>query len=126
MKQKFLLPVILIVAAIGVYWYFGMKEPGQTQQEQSKNQQPTKQIQQSQETPEDETTKVEEVPNALEGELKISNDKKRGNYMLLLNDSDRIIYLNTGRDYSDLVGKQVSVAIEGSLDDFRLVDIKVK
>jgi hypothetical protein len=44
--------------------------------------------------------------------------------MLLLSDSDRIIYLYTSRDYSALLGKNVMVTIDGSLDDFRLVDIK--
>jgi hypothetical protein len=66
---------------------------------------------------------VEEVPNAIKGELQRSNDSRRGNLMLLLDEEDRIIYLNTSRDYSDLIGKHVQVNIEGSLDDFRLVDI---
>jgi hypothetical protein len=45
---------------------------------------------------------------------------------LLLKDSDKVIYLNTSRDFSSLTGKQVIVTIDGSQDDFRLVDIKAK
>jgi len=58
------------------------------------------------------------------GELRISNDKSRGNLMLMLEDSDRIIYINTSRDYNSLMGKSVAVTYEGSLDSFTLIDIQ--
>jgi hypothetical protein len=115
--KKIIILLFAVAVGLGAYWFFSMSD----------DQAPTQDTQQNEtETKNDEQTKVEEVPNALEGELKVSTDKKRGNYMLLLNDSDRIIYLNTSRDFSSLVGKQVLISIDGSLDDFRLIDIKAK
>ena len=60
----------------------------------------------------------------LQGTLKISDDLRRGNLMLVT--SERAIYLFTSRDYSSLLDKQVTVEIEGTLENFRLVDIKAK
>lgn len=60
----------------------------------------------------------------LEGELKISDDAKRGNLMLIM--QDRTVYIFTGRDYSGLLNKQVQLQIDGSLENFRLIDIKAK
>jgi hypothetical protein len=120
MKPKYIL-ILLVVALVACGWLLWGRDDGETDSStggssnSSQNQQGG-----------NGDTAVEEVPNALEGELRVSTDKRRGNLMLLMNDSDRIIYLNTSRDFSALVGKQVSVSIEGSLDDFRLIDIKAK
>ncbi len=62
--------------------------------------------------------------NNLEGQLKISDDAKRGNLMLVM--EDRTIYIFTARDYSPLLDKQVKLQIDGSPENFRLVDIKLK
>jgi hypothetical protein len=116
MKLKYIFAVfVLAVVGFGV-WYFSKPsvEPINNQENTLTPQPPGQST----------GDVVEEVPNALEGELRDSSDKRRGNLMLLLKDSDRIIYLNTSRDFSQLIGKQVSVSIEGSLDDFRLLDIK--
>ncbi len=116
MKIKFVVFLVLIAAVALAIWRFssqpeiGVDEPKDAAPVQNKPQS-------------DQPAVVEEVPNALNGELQNSSDPKRGNLMLLLQDSDRIIYLHTSRDYSALVGKQVQVMIDGSLDDFRLVDI---
>lgn len=117
MKSKYIIIIfVLVLIGFGV-WYF--KKPATDTPDTSDRLVPP-----TQQTEQEGGTVVEEVPNAFEGELKTSNDNRRGNLMLLLKDSDRIIYLNTSRDFSSLVGKQVSVSIEGSLDDFRLLDIK--
>lgn len=62
--------------------------------------------------------------NFLEGTLKISNDQSRGNLMLELMNSDRIIYLRTSRDFSGLLNQLVAVQIEGTIDYFSLIDIQ--
>ena len=62
--------------------------------------------------------------NNLEGQLKISDDAKRGNLMLIM--EDRTIYIFTARDYSQLLDKKVKLQIDGSLENFRLIDIKLK
>lgn len=121
MKSKNILILIILLAAAGVVWFMMSGDSQNTADEENDNNAP-----QSQEAAPNKSNEVivEEVPNSLEGELKNSSDKRRGNYMLLLQNSDRIIYLNTSRDYSSLVGKSVRADIEGSMDDFRLVDIK--
>jgi hypothetical protein len=119
MKPKNILLFLVLLGAGLAVWFF--VKPSSTKAPANED------TQQSQEQGnKDGDTVVEEIPNALEGELKASNDKRRGNLMLLLKDSDRVIYLNTSRDFSQLIGKQVSVSIEGSLDDFRLLDIKAQ
>src|SRR3989344_6802900 len=70
----------------------------------------------------DEKEAPSETPGVLEGTLKISDDLKRGNLMLVA--SERIIYLFTSRDYSALLDKKVRLEIEGTLENFSLVDIK--
>ena len=69
-------------------------------------------------------TPVPSGEQKLQGSLKISDDLRRGNLMLVT--SERAIYLFTSRDYSSLLDKQVTVEIEGTLENFRLVDIKAK
>jgi hypothetical protein len=122
MKAKIFVWLIVLILIIGGVWYFGIKEKTPESAEQEDKSLIKNNIGQ------DNTSEVttEEIPNSLVGELKVSNDKRRGNLMLLLENSDRIIYLNTSRDFSSLVGEQVIVTIDGSLDDFRLVDIKEK
>jgi hypothetical protein len=130
-----LLVLLVILAVVSGIWYLRSDEAeepekkGTTQQQNNTSTPSTSNSSDSSapdvmiEEDEDTETVVEEVPNGLQGELRASNDSNRGNIMLLLNDSDRIIYLNTARDYSALFGKNVLVKIDGSMDDFRLVDI---
>lgn len=123
MKSKNII-LILILAVVG-FAAWAMFNSGNTE-EAGKSDTNSPENTQAVPSEGDSEVMVEEVPNGFEGELKASSDKRRGNLMLLLKDSDRIIYLNTSRDYSSLIGKQVKVDIEGSLDDFRLVDIKAQ
>ena len=56
-----------------------------------------------------------------EGTLKTSDNSGKGNYMLVTDKG--IIYINTSRDFSSLVGQKVKVGYEGTLENFRLGDI---
>jgi uncharacterized protein YpmB len=104
--------VIIIFVVVGVIFFQDKK------QEAPSNSQPDNQtpIQEDQQQPK---------ANVLEGTLKTSTDSARGNLMLELLNSDRIIYLRTSRDFSSFVGKDVAVTIDGTIDKFTLVDIQL-
>jgi polysaccharide deacetylase 2 family uncharacterized protein YibQ len=55
------------------------------------------------------------------GTLQSSDNPAIGNLMLV--QEDRNVYLFTSRDYSELLGQEVELKVEGSLERFRLVDI---
>ena len=59
---------------------------------------------------------------ALEGVLWSSDDKAKGDLMLV--SSTATVYIKTSRDFSDLVGKHVLVSIDGTLDSFTLLYIE--
>ncbi len=56
-----------------------------------------------------------------QGILKVSDNPKKGNLMLVMEKTT--VYINTSRDYSDLIGRQVNVSYEGTVDSFQLGDI---
>jgi len=60
--------------------------------------------------------------NILEGVLWSSNDETKGNLMLVNNDTT--IYIKTSRDFSDLTGKYVIASVDGTLDNFTLLNIE--
>lgn len=62
--------------------------------------------------------------NYLEGVLHNSEDSNRGNLKLISKLGD--IYLRTSRDFSSLVGFQVLVLINGTHENFELLDIQAK
>jgi len=55
------------------------------------------------------------------GILQESDNQAIGNLMLV--QEGRNVYLFTSRDYSSLIGQEVKLVVEGSLERFRLVDI---
>lgn len=57
-----------------------------------------------------------------QGTLKISDDTTKGNFVLVM--PDHAIYIRTSRDYSELVGKEVTVSYTGTLENFILMDIE--
>ncbi|HXK41179.1 MAG TPA: hypothetical protein VJ046_03745 [Candidatus Paceibacterota bacterium] len=59
---------------------------------------------------------------ALEGVLWSSDDEAKGNLMLVKNNAT--IYIRTSRDFSGLVGKYVIASIDGTLDNFTLLNIE--
>ena len=58
------------------------------------------------------------------GKLEKSSDTKRGSLMLIMQDSDRTVFINTSRDYSALIGKDVKVTIDGDFSGFTLLNIE--
>jgi hypothetical protein len=66
----------------------------------------------------------EKNQNVLSGTLKISDNLKRGNLMLI--SGDHAYYIYTSRDYSSLLDKQVKVSFKGTLDNFSLDNITSK
>ena len=62
------------------------------------------------------------IGNYLEGQLKNSDDLNRGN--LKLTSSLGEIYIRTARDFSSLIGFDVLMTIEGTLDKFTLLNIE--
>lgn len=69
----------------------------------------------------DNNIAVEKV-GTLEGVLWLSDNEVRGNLMLV--NQYAIIYLKTSRDFSDLVGKYVIASVDGTLDNFALLNIE--
>ena len=65
---------------------------------------------------------VGEPIDTREGALWSSDDETKGNLMLITGDAT--IYVSTSRDFSKLVGKDVVVSIEGTLDNFTLLNIE--
>jgi hypothetical protein len=62
--------------------------------------------------------------SAWQGTLMTSNNSAKGKYMISV--SGHSIYLNTGRDYSQLLGKTVNVNYTGTMDSFTLDNITAK
>lgn len=59
--------------------------------------------------------------NTFEGILWPSDNESKGN--LMLTSPNATIYIKTSRDFSALTGKEVLVSINGTLDNFTLLDI---
>ncbi|MEK7617518.1 MAG: hypothetical protein AAB410_00030 [Patescibacteria group bacterium] len=114
------LPTIAVLAIVvtlgGIQYYKNQKPANEEQDRQTDNRQNLS-------VPGSKTDSPK-PSGMLEGVLKISDDLKRGNLMLV--QADHIVYLFTSRDYSQLFEKEVKVEIDGSLENFRLVDIKEK
>lgn len=65
-----------------------------------------------------------EGANIWEGTLKTSDNEAKGN--LMLQTKERVIYIKTSRDFSDLLDKEVAVTYQGGFEEFILGDIKAK
>lgn len=75
-------------------------------------------------TPVEDSVSYEFTGNSVDGTLQNSDDINRGNLKLV--SSLGVIYLRTQRDFQSMVGSEVSVLIDGTLDAFKLVDIVKK
>ena len=115
--SKYLPPavVVLVILIIAGVQLFKQNKP-------ASDESPAGEQQQNGENDEKET--LTGAPGAFEGTLKISDNLKRGNLMLIT--PERAIYLFTSRDYSALLDKEVHLEIEGTLENFSLVDIRAK
>ncbi|MGE5298093.1 MAG: hypothetical protein ACM3KM_02945 [Acidobacteriaceae bacterium] len=116
MKKTYWITAIIVVAVIVAGYFVFVKKgvkneenPGQNQeQQQSKN---------------DEN---KPAGTFWTGQLKASDNEKKGNLMLFMPQEDQTIYIHTSRDYSALLDKDVYVTYEGDLTNFKLLDIKAK
>lgn len=73
------------------------------------------------ETEQNNTTDKKSI-NALEGTLWPSDNKTKGNLMLV--GKNATVYIRTSRDFSDLVGKYIIASINGTLENFTLLNIE--
>lgn len=64
--------------------------------------------------------------NAWLGTLRESDSKSRGNLMLEWQTGKPPVYINTSRDFSQFIGREVIVTFEGDQKEFRLLDIQAK
>mgnify|MGYP001567969249 CR=1 FL=1 len=60
--------------------------------------------------------------NMLEGVLWSSDDDTKGNFMLVT--GNKTIYIKTSRKFNELAGKNVIVSIDGTPDNFTLLNIE--
>ena len=66
--------------------------------------------------------------NSWEGKLQVSDNATRGSLLLMtqVNGRPTNIYIRTARDFGALVGKDVIVTYDGTLDKFVLLNIVAK
>lgn len=105
---------IIIVIVAGVQYFKNQKPANETQNQNARQEQNQK----------NSAGGNPAAASGLEGVLKISDNLKRGNLMVVM--AERVVYLFTSRDYSKLLNKEVKVVIDGTLENFRLVDIVAK
>lgn len=65
---------------------------------------------------------VSQPVNTLEGALWTSDNTAKGNLMLTNNYAT--IYIKTAREFNNLVGKNVIVTVDGTIDKFTLLNIE--
>ena len=116
MRNKFY--YLVLVAGIGLITFSMVRKQSQNTDVLGANKDDVKK--------QEDVTVKENFPGKsyLEGVLYKSEEPRRGNLKLLSNDGD--IYLRTSRDFSALLGLQVLVIVNGTKDNFELVDIQSK
>lgn len=67
-------------------------------------------------------TVIKKSSNTLEGVLWSSDNIAKGNLMLVT--ANTTIYINTSRKFNELAGKNVVVSIDGTPDNFTLLNIE--
>lgn len=122
-NQKIAVAAIVVIALIAA-WQLG-KKPASDQNE-NQNQEIGNQIEESDKTP-TQTPSTTPTPTTQaefwEGTLLQSDNTNKGNYKLQT--KDHVLYLRTSRDFSSMLGKEVKVSYEGTLENFVLGDIDI-
>lgn len=108
---------VVILGLLASIYYFGSSKPEQSQNPNT----PAPQSQSQEESEDDMEQQESDLENTWEGVLKLSDNSKKGNLMLVM--GKQVIYINTSRDYSSLLEKEVRVIYDGTLENFRLGDI---
>lgn len=137
-NQKIAIAVIVVIALIAA-WQLGKKpspqsgeDQNQTYNEQTGDENAQPAITGGENTPEPEPTGSmaggengqATSGNTWQGVLKQSDNAAKGN--LMINVDGHLVYIRTSRDYSSLIGKEVKVTYQGTLDNFTLGDITAK
>lgn len=121
-KYKSYIVTAVVVVALAAIWQFS-KEPVKNTGESRNQEQKTNNTNETVK-PANNTSEETSMDKVWEGTLTVSDNQAKGN--LKLTTKDRVIYIKTSRDYSALIGKQVKVSYEGTLESFRLGDIVAK
>ena len=122
-NQKIAVGVIVLIALIAA-WQLG-KKPAATDNE-NQNQEQTQNSNENTNKPASSPTPTSQTTmsgNMWEGTLLATDNTNKGNYRLQT--KDHLLYLRTSRDFSSMVGKEVKVSYEGTLDSFVLGNIDV-
>lgn len=118
--------LVLVVVGLGwAVWHYVVNSEGETPYWE-KIKDTVKQDDKKTETKDDTNTEDSAAGTVWMGRLEKSSDPKRGNYMLTLQDSDRVVFINTSRDYSAFEGKDVKVQVDGDFSGFSLLDIQAQ
>lgn len=105
--------VAIIIVILGGIWFF-----------KNKDEYTPSKANNSAETSTDKEQNPMDSGTTWTGTLKKSDNASKGNLMLVT--KDRTIYMQTSRDFSPLLDKEVSVSYEGDYTSFILGDIKAK
>ncbi|MBI2607473.1 MAG: hypothetical protein HYW51_01480 [Candidatus Doudnabacteria bacterium] len=112
----------LVVAVILGFVFFNRFSGNGLQDEQSAERQTQNSTFSSGNVSGNNYTYTDQDFNSLRGILLQSDDLRQGNLLLVRLEGD--VYLNTTRDYSGLINKEVVVTVDGTLEKFRLIDIE--
>jgi FKBP-type peptidyl-prolyl cis-trans isomerase len=117
----------VFIAILAVIGYFAFRKPANNRTDNQNRQQtqegnqtsPNQQIK-----PTGSTSNNSGTAKIWEGKLQLSNNTQKGNLMIEVD--GHLVYVRTGRDYSTLVGKDVKVTYQGTLENFVLEKIEAK
>jgi len=112
-KRMWIGVTVVVVVAAAVWFSIGSKP------NEDKNTQQAEQNSNNSQTP--TPTPSQTQGNGINGTLKASDNHARGNLMLVTD--TQTIYIHTSRDFSALVGKNVTMTIDGPVTSFTLLDI---
>jgi hypothetical protein len=118
MDKKTMGIVAVVIVIIAALWLMSGKKQAP---ESNGNVSPSPTTSQPQVKDEPNPSPAQDNSNTWSGFLKTSNNPAKGN--LMLQTSDRTIYIKTSRDYSSLLDKYVVVVYEGSYENFVLGNI---
>ena len=137
-NQKIAIAVIVVIALIAA-WQLGKKPATQSDENQNQtyneqtsgeNAEPTMAGDENSSAPKPTGSMTggqsgqAMAGNTWEGTLKQSDNAAKGNLMISVD--GHMVYIRTSRDYSGLVGKNVTVTYQGTMDNFTLGDITAK
>jgi hypothetical protein len=111
-KYIYILLAVVLIMVVFLIWHYETKAPAAPNQ-QEQTVQPTV----------NQTKQAANPDNGQfwQGTLKASDNAKKGNLMLVMDKTT--VYIHTSRDFSALLGKEVKVTYEGTVDSFQLGDI---